>query len=308
MIDLSFRYIHLHITLRATRATTLPSYKTSMLRGIIGNLLRQQVCHDRKLECGECRFNPHCVYSILFEAPQRFTSILNTGGSVPHPYILRCHDTNTAFPEGTTFRFELLLLGEESPLYLPYFYYLFERIRFVPFGRARGRFELVSIEQQIANRESVLLLSESTLQPAKESYFQWFMPDYQVLTIQFITPFRFQKNGKYQRELSIDAFLWQLKHRYLSLVRLYQRLEGPFSELPVIPGESVAILGGYWKEYSRYSNRQQSQMKLGGVIGKIQLQRTAELDRWLPLIYFGETFHVGKATTFGLGQYQIEVR
>ena len=59
----------------------------------------------------------------------------------------------------------------------------------------------------------------------------------------------------------------------------------------------------HWIDWERYSNRQQTKMKLGGLIGEITYR--GNFQKYLPLIRLGEHIHVGKATTFGLGKYKI---
>ncbi len=58
-----------------------------------------------------------------------------------------------------------------------------------------------------------------------------------------------------------------------------------------------------WREFRRWSNRQNDEMLLGGFVGDLKL--SGNLAPYLPLLYFGEHIHLGKQTTFGLGQYEI---
>ena len=56
-----------------------------------------------------------------------------------------------------------------------------------------------------------------------------------------------------------------------------------------------------WEENARYSNRQNMKMKLGGLIGYIYLE-TDDLET-KKLLIAGELLHLGKNTSFGLGDY-----
>jgi len=58
-----------------------------------------------------------------------------------------------------------------------------------------------------------------------------------------------------------------------------------------------------WFDWERYSARQDTRMKLGGVIGRIAFK--GEIGEFMPFIKLGEFLHVGKGTTFGLGKYEI---
>jgi CRISPR/Cas system endoribonuclease Cas6 (RAMP superfamily) len=58
-----------------------------------------------------------------------------------------------------------------------------------------------------------------------------------------------------------------------------------------------------WFDWKRYSNRQEQSMLMGGMIGEITYR--GDLTEFLPLLRYCEKVHLGKATTFGLGQIQV---
>ena len=58
-----------------------------------------------------------------------------------------------------------------------------------------------------------------------------------------------------------------------------------------------------WRDWTRFSSRQQQKMTLGGVIGEWTLSGT--LTPFLPFLRLGEWLHVGKEASFGLGRYTI---
>ncbi|MDK2820086.1 MAG: hypothetical protein PWP31_51 [Clostridia bacterium] len=59
-----------------------------------------------------------------------------------------------------------------------------------------------------------------------------------------------------------------------------------------------------WVDWERYSSRQDTRMKLGGVVGKVTYQ--GELAELWPLLIIGQWTHVGKAVTFGMGKYRVK--
>ena len=59
-----------------------------------------------------------------------------------------------------------------------------------------------------------------------------------------------------------------------------------------------------WYDLERYSARQDTRMKMGGFIGEIIFE--GYVKPFLPLIRAGEILHVGKGTSFGLGQFKIQ--
>jgi CRISPR/Cas system endoribonuclease Cas6 (RAMP superfamily) len=63
-----------------------------------------------------------------------------------------------------------------------------------------------------------------------------------------------------------------------------------------------------WHEISRYSNTQSQKLPLDGLIGTALLTGPAgALQTLQPLLQLGELLHIGKATVFGLGCYQMRV-
>ncbi|MHB8927426.1 MAG: CRISPR system precrRNA processing endoribonuclease RAMP protein Cas6 [Bacillota bacterium] len=58
-----------------------------------------------------------------------------------------------------------------------------------------------------------------------------------------------------------------------------------------------------WVDWERYSARQDTRMKLGGVVGEAEY--TGDLATFVPLLAVGEWIHVGKNATFGLGKFNV---
>ncbi|KPA13720.1 CRISPR-associated protein Cas6 domain containing protein [Candidatus Magnetomorum sp. HK-1] len=55
-----------------------------------------------------------------------------------------------------------------------------------------------------------------------------------------------------------------------------------------------------WYNWSRYSERQDRKMKMGGLIGSVIYE--GNLEEFIPFIQFCSKVHIGKQTTFGLGK------
>jgi tetratricopeptide (TPR) repeat protein len=60
-----------------------------------------------------------------------------------------------------------------------------------------------------------------------------------------------------------------------------------------------------WQDWTRYSNRQQRKIPMGGVVGSYTLE-TAGLEPLWPLLWAGQWAHVGKGAVMGLGRYTVE--
>jgi hypothetical protein len=305
-----FPYIHLQIDLRCESSGRMPKHKTSMIRGIVGRILKKHVCHDFKLACRECERNNACVYSALFESPEHLVKKLNIGGTVPHPYILRCHDTKTFFSVGNILTFEIIILGQSADTLAAYLLHVIEELDRYSFGKDRLIFRVNSV-YQLMNEDKKVIFDQKQMVKLEISYFQMEMKKYDKVMIKLLTPCRIIRKGKTIRQFSIEEFLWQVHHRAWQLYilnNLWTSDFRPYEFLPLLDEKSITVIDEEWGEIPRYSTRQKQTILLGGFKATVELQRTEELDQWLPLLLFGEKFHVGKATTFGLGQYELWFR
>ena len=71
--------------------------------------------------------------------------------------------------------------------------------------------------------------------------------------------------------------------------------------------ETVPVAGRalHWREWTRYSSRQNEKLQMGGLVGSFELAG-ADLDRFWPLLWLGQWTHAGKACSMGLGRYVLE--
>ena len=58
-----------------------------------------------------------------------------------------------------------------------------------------------------------------------------------------------------------------------------------------------------WKDWTRYSSRQDRKIQLGGLVGRATY--AGDLEAFVPFAALGAYLHVGKNATFGLGRYKI---
>ena len=61
----------------------------------------------------------------------------------------------------------------------------------------------------------------------------------------------------------------------------------------------------HWREWTRYSSRQNEKLQMGGLVGSFELAG-ADLDRFWPLLWLGQWTHAGKGCSMGLGRYVLE--
>jgi CRISPR-associated endoribonuclease Cas6 len=123
------------------------------------------------------------------------------------------------------------------------------------------------------------------------------------ISLVFLTPTRVKHNGVYCNGQSITAeTLLNALRRKVDLYNthyLHLDIASP-------PRPSHIQLKGELKvtPWSRYSSRQKQGIQLDGLLGKVTLE--GDLQPWANLLALGEYTHIGKNTSFGLGQFQLE--
>ncbi len=290
----------------------LPTYKGSTFRGVFGHSLRKVACALRDERCPTCLVRSTCTYQRVFETQVDRADGPKPGvNRAPHPYVLvpPLGEEREVGP-GQELACTLLLMGPARGT-LPYLVYTFHDVGRRGLTRERKPLALRRVEALGAQGWRTVYAEgwEALAEPAVEA------PAPKVpnradgrVVVQFITPVRLKRNGRLVRELSADDLLVALARRWGDLARYYGGGIDPEPGVKAILGLRGRVRFGRcelrWLDWTRYSNRQQSRMQLGGVVGRAEIEGdVAELVPWLG---WAERFHLGKATSFGLGRLGIE--
>lgn len=304
-------------TAKAVTTLKLPPYKGSTFRGGFGNNLKRTVCINKDYECSQCMLQHRCIYTYIFETKQPEDIETNKSfADVPHPFILiPPHTSKEIFNPGETFSFELILFGRAID-YLPYFIFVFYQLGKNGIGSDRGRFYIESVKNELLGNEIEIYDHHShTISGVTQIYssdnFNYLCNDIikanpDEIKIKLITPLRMKIEGKLKDEFTFFDFIRTLLNRLYFLTRFHcgNKFERQHRELLEM-SKSIKISEKdlIWHDWIRYSTRQKTQMKMGGLIGEFTL--SGELATFLPFLKIGEFTHLGKATTMGLGRYKI---
>jgi hypothetical protein len=60
-----------------------------------------------------------------------------------------------------------------------------------------------------------------------------------------------------------------------------------------------------WHDWTRYSSRQDTLLKMGGLLGWVTLAGS-DLSPFWPYLWLGQWTHAGKGSSMGLGKYRLE--
>ena len=307
----------LTITLQAVTDLLLPPFLGSTFRGVFGTALKRVVCIRDLKDCEHCPLRQSCPYVRLFE-PLNPLSWLQTSHVSP-PFVLTLpKQRHGSVPAGTYLTFQLVTIGWATE-YLPYFVAAWQRAgREMGVGKGRsrgmGRFEISAITDGLASGERLLyegwrglLLSSPVVRTAADCS-AGKEREIALRTI-FRTPVRLQSEGHLLGRHSVEEFgagkLLEAAYRRLYILAACYGMEDlPPLHLPEFPDDPALYENVRWQEWKRYSNRQRTHMRLGGIVGEMVLGR--QYQPWFPLLRACSVLHVGKATSFGFGQIECQ--
>lgn len=289
-----------------------PAYAGSTWRGAFGHALRRTVCITREPQCQGCLLWRSCVYSQVFETPAGHGPMLEKVNTAPHPYILHPLATSgQQYAPGDGFQLHLTLLGEAIG-HLPYLIHALQQVGERGIGKGDGRCTLLAVEQEPmlgSGQWQAIYTPGSGLRAIPGAVPQVpAMPD--AVRVHLQTPLRLLQEGTpIRRErFSFQLFINTLMRR-LSLLHAFHagvELAGDFKALSQqAAGVSLWQPDLRWYEWSRYSNRQQTHVQMGGLVGSFGLP-VAQLEAFWPWLWLGQWVHAGKGAVMGMGEYALE--
>lgn len=307
-------YQILTIKIKALDTLALPHYKGSTFRGGFGNVFKRVVCALKRQDCKDCLLKTKCIYAYVFETfPGEDTELMNMKKyeKIPHPFLIEPPmETQNTFNPEETLMFNLILIGKATD-YLPYFIYTFDELGKTGIGKGRGRYQLLEVKkgnQLIYTSGDKIIRHAVSDELNIDEIFDFENSDETTITLNFVTPARISYNRGLTTELKFHILIRSLLRRILLLHYFHCKKTLPLYDHKKIikEAEDVTIDSNSlrWWDWDRFSSRQNTKMKMGGILGKIKYR--GNIRPFLDILKAGETFHVGKGTGFGLGKYLIE--
>lgn len=280
-------------------------YLGSAWRGVFGHSLRRLVCVSRAPDCDGCMLLRSCAYPYLFETQGEGEGT----ATAPHPLILRMESERCE--AGGSYRLGVVLVGHAIPM-VGYV------VRALEDAAARGvtsreyRFQLRGVSQENPAGSGVwapILGSEHRLLVLPESRAA-IPPCPERVRVRLVTPLRLRKEGAYLRQEAVPSeFAASVLRRLLLMLRFHgggpveESLSGLFQKAREWQPLEASLR---WHDWTRYSNRQQTKMQMGGWVGEITLSLGDASELW-PWLWVGQYIHGGKGASMGLGAYRIEL-
>lgn len=285
----------------------LPEYAGSALRGALGHALKRSVCVTRERDCKACALYRTCVYPAIFEPPPPEEHAIQRFSQIPAPYVVEPPEWGEkVYAKGQPFHFHMVLMGRALK-HIPLIIHAWQRALALGVGTGDGRSNLLTVDYCGDERAS-RIYDAQVGECLPHEIDSLHVPDAQSsVELEIQTPLRLQHEGRPLRpqEINAERLLISLIKR-VSLVSEFHG-SGPlsldFSAIKVAARDLTSDQQLTWRDWGRYSSRQQQDMKLGGVVGRWKL--AGDLRPFWPHVHAGQWLHVGKNASFGLGKYAI---
>lgn len=287
----------------------LPEYAGSTLRGVFGRALRRTACMTRQKECKPCPLYRSCPYPAIFEPPPPLDHALQKFTQIPAPFVIEPPGWGACeYAPGDPLAFNLVLIGR-THAHLPLVIYAMQQAMAQGAGKGDGRARLLQV--CLAADDGDIVIHQSETGQLQEHPFGILAGGVgqapESISLHIDTPLRLQHNGRPIRpaELTARDFLVSLLRRIALLSEFHagQKLDLDFHHLSEQATRVRAEGSLAWRDWTRFSSRQQQEMVLGGCVGEWTLN--GNLAPFMSLLRLGQWLHVGKNATFGLGKYCI---
>lgn len=268
------------INLQFKTSFKTPYFIGSQIRGALGYALKKVVCINPSYKCEGCFSQDNCLYFDFYEKK-----------GIYHQYRLD-------FELGLdSYDFNIYLFNEATDK-LPYvvsaLYILLTRQ-----GLGKDR-EIVEQFKIYINNQNIMQNGEINLNGITPTIWQEPTTFKDSATLKLITPLRIKQNNRFVRnadELKIEGLINSIYQRKL-MIESKERAKLPFT--PTLQIKNTFI---NFKDITRYSNRQKNSLKIGGLLGYIELKNIDKES--YKLLKLAELIGVGKQTVFGLGKIEL---
>lgn len=314
-----FRFARYHVRFQALEALRLPAWKGSAIRGAFGYVFRRLACIGGRL-CPPCPMPDRCPYHYIFEtAPPPRAGSLRKLSDIPRPFVFEPpEDTTRVYAPGAPLALGFVLIGRGID-FLPHFIVTLRELGEQGLGFRRGRLGALEVtatdgatlpavvytetDRLVRNHNCTRTLDDLREKGAKTP------PGVRHLTVHFRTPTTLRRDGRLVDRPEMGTLARNLIHRITALSYFHCGEKWPADE--EIPGliraaDQVRLVRAdvRWVDWERYSSRQHTTMKFGGIVGEATYE--GELGPLLPLLLAGEAVHVGRHCVFGNGRYTVD--
>jgi hypothetical protein len=272
--------------------------------------LKRLVCVTRNERCDGCLLYRSCVYPYVFETPPLpGEHLLKNATAAPHPFVLTLPFPAPEADGEVELGITLFGRGNAQLAYLVYAFRQAAEEGVRPYGplKLEGVFQeepLGSGEwQRIFVAPGQLIPYAPTPIPAA--------PRPGIARIVLETPLRLRHEDRYvtAERFEVSDLLRNVIRR-ISLLSYFHAGEPLAEDFPALTEQSrrvpVRERELVWRDWTRFSGRQQTKLKMGGLLGWVEGDFRAFPDLWR-FLWLGQYTHAGKGTSMGLGRYRLDL-
>lgn len=295
------RYVKLDFEIQFTESGALPHYKSSALRGGMGDMLMELFC-VRDKACEECDFEDICAYQRvmypIYDINPSFTSGKDRIG-----YLIDCEDLGEQALEGDRLNFSVTLFGKTIVEWRQVIQ-AFDKLGSVGLGEKRVRYKLL----QVKNSGSTILDEDRKIdrKNLKIQQVGAYVDSRKGIILenrlQFLTPAEIRFKGEAVQHFEPEAVMSALARR----IYMYSCFEGIQCREIKLPPEDLPLMvceHSFRGWVKRYSSHTREAMTFNGIMGYADLENIS--DECREMILMGELFRVGRNTKFGLGKIRL---
>jgi hypothetical protein len=287
----------------------LPEFAGSLLRGQFGASLRRIACMTGLPTCPGCPLYLTCPYPAIFETPPPLSHSLQRFSQVPNPYVIEPPPLGLRrVMASETLSFRIVLVGRALGQ-LPLIAYAFQRAFERGVGRLRAKGHLEDIvDERSGAPESVWDAEHSRIHAHEQTLTVPQLPQTRAITLTIATPLRLQSQGH-----PVPPERLQPRILFTALLRRASLVFELHAGMPPVGAEASRLAAAaerltderslQWRDWTRFSSRQDQKMTLGGVVGEWKF--SGDLGDLLPWFWLGQWLHVGKNATMGMGMYSL---
>jgi len=302
LLDLAkqIRFVKLDFDIQFSESGNLPHYKSSALRGGMGDMLMELFCVRDKM-CEKCDFEDICAFQrVMYPTYDIVPSF--TSGKDRIGYLIDCENHCEYANQGDRLTFSVKLFGKTIVEWRQVIQ-AFDKLGRVGVGENRVRYRLIrvkSLDGTIFDEDRKIDREKLKIQQVRDYVDSRHSSREKRLLLQ--TPVEIRYKGKKMRHFEPEAVMPALARR----IFMYSCFEGiECQEIKLSPAELPQLSGehSYWGRVKRYSSHTGEVMTFKGIVGYADLENIS--DECREMILMGELFGVGRNTKFGLGKIRL---
>lgn len=301
-----FAYLRLSVEFRGLEKPVYTYFPGSFIRGTFGFFLRKAVCPFRlKQPCESCLVQQKCFYWEIcgLEKQEELT-----GKNIDNPFVLDIEEQGRKKGErNSDLSFAIVLFGPALK------HVEFIILVFLLMGREGIGKERMKC-REIVIRDGQGKLVYSSLEQKQVALPQpWFyefgkQKGNQCIRVKYLSPVQLDQERKWVYPPKFETLVYEGLQRIIYLQEIYGSRE-PISTREIVKSsQNVHSVWEYVKVVKRlkYSEQKKEKVDWGGIVG-IQVFYGSILPVHMDILRFVSIFHLGRNSSFGSGQFRVEV-